>query len=184
MKMILTILLLSLFMTDCSFKRHIVQNFQRNINDISLTDPSEQIGAGMTQHSNKKITSHRHHYFRVREKKLTAETMKHLYNTELYRAFYNYLSGRGIQEYYIPRLFCIAKLESNFDPNAVNFNKNGSIDVGLLQINTVWQKKCGMSLHNIETNISCAKIVLEKQGLNAWVTYQKWGGLCEKSIRI
>ena len=50
MKMILTILLLSLFMTDCSFKHHTVQNSQRNINDISLTDPSEQIGAGMIQH--------------------------------------------------------------------------------------------------------------------------------------
>jgi soluble lytic murein transglycosylase-like protein len=33
-------------------------------------------------------------------------------------------------------LMAIAKVESNLSPNAINTNKNGSIDVGLMQINS------------------------------------------------
>lgn len=33
-------------------------------------------------------------------------------------------------------LMAIAKVESNFTPNAVNTNKNGSVDLGLMQINS------------------------------------------------
>lgn len=35
-------------------------------------------------------------------------------------------------------LFAYAKTESNFKPYAINVNKNKSIDVGMMQINTVW----------------------------------------------
>jgi len=31
----------------------------------------------------------------------------------------------------------IAKVESNFNPNAINLNQNGSQDIGLMQINTI-----------------------------------------------
>lgn len=34
-------------------------------------------------------------------------------------------------------LWAIAKQESNFNPNVINKNNNGSIDVGLMQINSV-----------------------------------------------
>ena len=38
-----------------------------------------------------------------------------------------------------PRLLqAIAKVESNYDPAAVNWNSNGSYDYGLMQINSWW----------------------------------------------
>jgi len=33
-------------------------------------------------------------------------------------------------------LYAIAKVESNFNPGAVNWNKNGSYDYGIMQINS------------------------------------------------
>lgn len=38
-------------------------------------------------------------------------------------------------------LYSIAKIESNFNPNAVNKNSNGSIDMGVMQINSVHLKE-------------------------------------------
>jgi soluble lytic murein transglycosylase-like protein len=35
-------------------------------------------------------------------------------------------------------LWAIAKVESNFNPRALNHNKNGTYDVGLMQINSSW----------------------------------------------
>jgi soluble lytic murein transglycosylase-like protein len=35
-------------------------------------------------------------------------------------------------------LWAIAKKESNFDPHALNVNKDGSYDYGLMQINSYW----------------------------------------------
>lgn len=40
-------------------------------------------------------------------------------------------------------LWAIAKAESNFDPAASNLNNNGSRDVGLMQINSLWKKELG-----------------------------------------
>lgn len=41
----------------------------------------------------------------------------------------------GVNEYL---LYAIAKTESSLNPKAINRNKNGSYDVGLMQINSSW----------------------------------------------
>lgn len=40
-------------------------------------------------------------------------------------------------------LRAIAKVESNFNPRAINRNKNGSYDFGVMQINSSWVKTLG-----------------------------------------
>ena len=44
------------------------------------------------------------------------------------------------EEYGVPAglLWAIAKVESNFDPLAVQYNANGSTDHGVMQINSTW----------------------------------------------
>jgi hypothetical protein len=43
----------------------------------------------------------------------------------------------------------IAKTESNMNPRAVNINKNGSIDIGLMQINSFWIKPLGLDSNKL-----------------------------------
>jgi soluble lytic murein transglycosylase-like protein len=40
-------------------------------------------------------------------------------------------------------LRAIACVESNFNPHAMNRNRNGSVDYGVMQINSVWLKELG-----------------------------------------
>ena len=64
----------------------------------------------------------------------------------------------------------IAKAESRLNPKAYNENRNGTIDVGIFQINSTW----GYSkeyLENVDNNIAVAKKVLDKQGKTAWAVY-------------
>ncbi len=58
------------------------------------------------------------------------------------RAFCFDLAG---EKYNIPpaMLRAVAQVESSLNPQAVNYNKNGSYDFGLMQINTCWQKTLG-----------------------------------------
>ena len=54
----------------------------------------------------------------------------------------NYFEEAG--EYYRidPKiLYCIAKKESKFNPNAISRNSNGSVDIGVMQINSVHLKE-------------------------------------------
>ncbi len=50
----------------------------------------------------------------------------------------NYFIEAGKRFGINPKLLqSIAKVESNFNPNAVNLNTNGSVDIGIMQINTI-----------------------------------------------
>lgn len=40
-------------------------------------------------------------------------------------------------------LWAVAKVESNFNPSAINWNRNGSVDYGVMQINSSWRGRIG-----------------------------------------
>ena len=67
-------------------------------------------------------------------------------------------------------MIAIAKAESNFKPDAVNVNSDGSKDCGIFQINSVHGYDCEW-LKVPENNMVAARKVYDKQGLNAWMTY-------------
>ncbi|MEZ4598745.1 MAG: lytic transglycosylase domain-containing protein [Syntrophotaleaceae bacterium] len=50
------------------------------------------------------------------------------------------------REYHISPelLWAIAKVESQFDPAAINYNSNGSYDFGVMQINSSWARHLGL----------------------------------------
>lgn len=74
-------------------------------------------------------------------------------------------------------MYAIAQAESAGKQFAVGQNDNGSMDGGWLQVNTIHRKKWETKeefikrMHILEENIKEAKMVLDKQGLTAWVTY-------------
>lgn len=51
-------------------------------------------------------------------------------------------------------LECIAKAESNLDPKATSRNKNGSVDMGLMQVNSFWIEPLGLDSDRL-INDSC-----------------------------
>lgn len=72
----------------------------------------------------------------------------------------------------------ISLAESKGKQTAVNkANRNGSIDSGFFQVNTIHRKRGETTqqfiarMHNLEENFKEARRVLDKQGLQAWSTY-------------
>lgn len=63
-------------------------------------------------------------------------------------------------------LYAIAKVESNFNPRALNYNENGTYDIGVMQINSSWLpvlRKYGIreeSLYNPCINVHVGAWVL------------------------
>lgn len=47
-------------------------------------------------------------------------------------------------------LWAIAKAESSFNPSAINHNANGTVDVGLMQINSLWAKQLGRTWDHLD----------------------------------
>ncbi len=45
-------------------------------------------------------------------------------------------------------LWAIAKVESNFNPSAVGYNRDGSYDYGVMQINSRWADRLGLDVWN------------------------------------
>ena len=68
----------------------------------------------------------------------------------------------------------IVKAESGMREDAMNINTNGTVDLGLFQINSIHYKKVGCSLKEVTTidgNIKCAKQIYDASGWNAWSAY-------------
>lgn len=75
-----------------------------------------------------------------------------------------------------PRLLqSIAKVESGLDSNAINFNKNSSTDLGLMQINSAWidtlkldrEKLLSDPCYNVMTGARILKECIDRWGY-AW----------------
>ena len=96
------------------------------------------------------------------------------------------LTLAGVHERLVPVLVCIAKYESSFNTKALNTqNVNGTKDIGLFQINSATVKLCNMQetdLYNPVKNAACANIVMQAQGLNAWVAWRKNKLECNETI--
>lgn len=68
----------------------------------------------------------------------------------------------------------IAKVESNTDPSALNRNKNGTFDVGLMQINSIWKplmgeerwKLLGDACYNTKTGAWILAMCINDYGYN------------------
>lgn len=69
-------------------------------------------------------------------------------------------------------LRAIAKVESNFNPEAINMNTNGTYDFGLMQINTIWAptigkerwKQLGDPCVNAKTGAYILRTCMDKYG--------------------
>lgn len=63
-------------------------------------------------------------------------------------------------------LWAIAKTESNFNPTAASYNRNGSFDYGLMQINSSWYRELGrerwMRLGDACYNVSVGAWILDQ----------------------
>lgn len=66
----------------------------------------------------------------------------------------------------------IAKAESGLNPQAVNYNRNGTKDVGVFQINDC-HNFSDSERFDWRTNVRLAKLVRDTYGWTAWVTYNK-----------
>lgn len=73
---------------------------------------------------------------------------------------------------------CISHYESSHRPKALNLhlNENGSIDVGLLQVNSIWfgsSYYCEFDrLQNPIYNARCGHQIFTVQGFDAWYGYK------------
>lgn len=82
----------------------------------------------------------------------------------------------GLENYKLA--IAVAKAESGLNPEAINVNTNGSIDLGLFQINSTHYEKDECSLEKVVTvegNIDCAYSLWEAQGWEPWVAFNNGG---------
>jgi hypothetical protein len=79
----------------------------------------------------------------------------------------------------------VAKAESGMKEEEIGVNRDGSIDMGIFQINSVHWSKNGCnpkSLLDAYKNVDCAYQIWKSSGWNPWVTFQsgKWLSVVEK----
>lgn len=69
----------------------------------------------------------------------------------------------------------VAKAESNLRADTFNVNTNGSIDIGIFQINSVHYKKPGCSLQDVTDpykNVDCAYQIWKDSGFHPWSVFK------------
>jgi soluble lytic murein transglycosylase-like protein len=71
-------------------------------------------------------------------------------------------------------LWSIAKNESNFKPDVVNINKNGSYDFGVMQINSSWAGKLGVQLWS-QLADPCTNVKVGAWILSQCINYYGYG---------
>lgn len=96
------------------------------------------------------------------------------------------IRAAGFPSSVVGKMLCTIKYESNFYERASNKNKNGSVDYGLFQINSVHFGDSGCpssssALYTASTNAKCAYQVYKAQGANAWYGYQKHRSECDRT---
>lgn len=75
-------------------------------------------------------------------------------------------------------LWAIAKAESNLDPSAIHKNRNGTIDVGLMQINSIWADQLGKTWDNLGdpcTNVMAGAWILSQCNQDYGYTWKAVG---------
>lgn len=86
----------------------------------------------------------------------------------------------------VGRMVCTAKWESSFYTKATNKNRNGSMDRGLFQIDSIHlghTSNCPASSKAIFdplTNTRCALAIYKMQGINAWYGYKAHRSECDR----
>ena len=85
------------------------------------------------------------------------------------RILFAFCFEEAAREYSVPveLLRSIAKVESNGNPLAVGYNKNGTIDYGLMQINSSWYTKIGHKNWADVTADTCSNV-----RTGAWILAQ------------
>jgi len=76
----------------------------------------------------------------------------------------------------IPAMLQIANCESSLSATAEHLNRDGSVDVGLFQINERNWEVCNLSkaeLSDPDNNARCAYQVWQRQGYDAWACYDR-----------
>jgi len=92
----------------------------------------------------------------------------------------------------LAKMVCTAYYESSWNCGAVSRpNGDGTVDYGLMQINSYWWCSGGaksryngcnascQSMLNCQTNARCARTVFDQQGINAWYAYKSHKAICD-----
>ncbi len=75
-------------------------------------------------------------------------------------------------------LWAIAKAESDLNPSATHHNRNGTVDVGLMQINSIWSDQLGSTWASLDdpcTNVMAGAWVLSQCVQDYGYTWQAVG---------
>jgi hypothetical protein len=76
--------------------------------------------------------------------------------------FKKYEQESGVVNWFLLKAVAVTE-NSNLNPYAIRYNTNGTKDIGLMQINTIWAKEFGLKesdLLNVDTNVKVATIIL------------------------